>query len=63
MHTAPLGPRLGLGPGLGLELALIEQPQPQEAARLLLSAFRMLSKMCRGENVPIEVHVEAQVQV
>jgi four helix bundle protein len=28
-------------------LALIEQPQAQEANQLLLSAVRMLSKMCR----------------
>jgi four helix bundle protein len=28
-------------------LALIEQPQAQEADQLLLSAVRMLSKMCR----------------
>jgi hypothetical protein len=28
-------------------LALIEQPQAQEADQLLLSAVRMLSKICR----------------
>jgi four helix bundle protein len=28
-------------------LALIEQPQSQESDQLLLSAVRMLSKMCR----------------